>query len=169
MVSRIRRVVMGESADGGSVFTHVEDVAPRADMPLLYDVWGWDELPVLPQRDAAAYAGMSVLPADGGTRIMVLTLPVVEDDSWSGETQARYAVEGVNRDSDGAIPGFHSTDSIDIAIVMSGRIAAVGTGGTQEVLEPGDIYVQNGAPHAWRNVGDEEARLAAVVLGTRRA
>ena len=99
---------------------------------------------------------------------MVLTLPVVEDEDWSARTQAAYAVDGVNRDTGSGIPGFHTTDSIDIAIVLTGRIAVLGTGGLQEVLEPGDICIQNGAPHAWRNVGTEDAKLAAVVIATAR-
>lgn len=168
MVERIRRVVMGQDAHGRSQFSHVEDVAARPGMEVLHDVWGWDALPVLPITSADPYDGMSVLPDGiGSARVMVLTLPATADADWSQEEQENYLVDGLTPEV-GDIPGLHTTDSIDVGFVLCGRVEVLGSGGVSQVLEPGDVYIQNGAPHAWRNAGDVDAKLAAVVIGVQR-
>lgn len=111
-------------------------------------------------EQVASYPGHSVLPGVGGARIAVMTLPPSEQD-WE-TTLADLQRPGA------AIAGLHATNTVDIGVVLSGRVAVVGTDGVAEVLEPGDLHVQYGAPHAWRNAGTEPATLAAVMLGVAR-
>ncbi|KAK0269143.1 hypothetical protein LTR35_015052 [Friedmanniomyces endolithicus] len=52
-------------------------------------------------------------------------------------------------------PGFksdmHRTDSIDYSIVVSGTIENEVESGEVRVGKPGDVFVQRGTQHAWRN------------------
>jgi uncharacterized cupin superfamily protein len=61
----------------------------------------------------------------------------------------------------------HSTDSVDIGIVISGEICVV-QDDREVALRPGDFYIQNGAPHAWRNRSDKPCTIAFVLMSARR-
>lgn len=160
---------MSEGADGTSRFTHVEELTDtRPGMSDLHDVWGWDEVPRLPFRDDAPYPGLSLLPGGvGNCRVMMLTMPPPGTVVAAHEHEADYDVEGINL-AGGDIPGMHATDTIDIGFVLAGRIEVIADDGSSEVLEPGDVYVQNGAQHAWRNAGPGEARMGAVLISVSR-
>ena len=60
-------------------------------------------------------------------------------------------------------PGFHKTNSVDYAIVLSGEIYALMDEG-EVLLRAGDVLVQRGTNHAWSNRTDEPARLAFVLI-----
>ena len=59
--------------------------------------------------------------------------------------------------------GWHTTDTIDIDVVLSGRVGMELPGGVTVELEPGDSVVQRGTNHRWWAIGDEPARWAAVM------
>jgi hypothetical protein len=60
-------------------------------------------------------------------------------------------------------PGFHKTDTIDYAIVLSGEIWAMMDEG-ETLLKQGDVLVQRGTNHAWSNRTNEPAILAFVLI-----
>ena len=168
MSDRVRRVVMSDSPDGTSRFSHVEELSTRPGMSDLHDVWGWDEAPRLPFYGEEPYPGLSMLPGGvGNLRVMMLTMPPPGSATEAHRHEGDYAAEGVML-AEGGIPGMHSTDTIDIGFVISGRIEVIGNDGSSQVLEPGDVYVQNGAQHAWRNAGEGEARMGAVLISVPR-
>jgi hypothetical protein len=75
--------------------------------------------------------------------------------------------EGYRRDfSHSQHPGFHRTDSVDYAIVISGEIYALVDEG-ETLLRPGDVFVQRGTSHAWSNRGHEPAVLAVVLVDAK--
>src|SRR3546814_2690014 len=53
-------------------------------------------------------------------------------------------------------PGMHRTQSIDYDIVVEGRIWLELDDGTEVELHAGDVAVQQGNRHAWRNKRSEE-------------
>ena len=59
--------------------------------------------------------------------------------------------------------GWHATDTIDIDVVLSGRVGMELPGGVTVELEPGDSVVQRGTNHRWWAMGDEPARWGAVM------
>jgi quercetin dioxygenase-like cupin family protein len=65
--------------------------------------------------------------------------------------------------------GAHSSDTIDYAVVISGRLWLQMTDGTEVVLEQGDCVVQGGVRHTWRNRGDEPCQVAFIMIGAERA
>jgi quercetin dioxygenase-like cupin family protein len=63
----------------------------------------------------------------------------------------------------GARADFHATDTIDYITMLSGRmVLETETGET--TLEPGDLCVDRGILHAWRNDGAEEALYTVVTI-----
>jgi hypothetical protein len=55
----------------------------------------------------------------------------------------------------------HTTDSIDYVMVVSGEVTLDLDDGEQTVLRAGDVVIQNGTRHAWRNHGTEFGLPAA--------
>lgn len=68
--------------------------------------------------------------------------------------------------SAGARSAFHRTPHItDYFVVLAGQLTMVTEDGTVAILEPGDMLVQLGGWHQWRNDGDEPFVMAGVVVG----
>ena len=65
-------------------------------------------------------------------------------------------------------PGMHTTDTVDYGIVLSGSVMLELDDGRTEVLSAGDVVIQNGTRHAWRNPGDAPATVAFVLIGATR-
>ncbi|CCW20022.1 hypothetical protein EBBID32_43930 [Sphingobium indicum BiD32] len=53
--------------------------------------------------------------------------------------------------------------------MFAGEMTLIQGDGTEQTLKPGDVLVQNGAMHAWKNRGTEPCIICFVVLGTPRA
>lgn len=66
--------------------------------------------------------------------------------------------------SPGVAPRVHRTQSIDFAVVISGRIWMELDDGEEVVLNSGDVLVQRGTVHNWVNRGNEICRVAFVIL-----
>ncbi len=183
---RVRRVVTGEPTDRSSEFTHVEEVAPLINgLARIYSVWGFDAPPILPFHSHDPYADVSMFPPVAGVRVQVIVFPPpppsedahsrgqplgVETTAGNRELRKRLDVQGFERLGDpDAPPGMHRTNTIDIGVVISGRLGVTCTDGSEEVLEVGDVYVQNGAMHSWRGLDHERDNAAAfVILGAER-
>lgn len=58
-------------------------------------------------------------------------------------------------------PGMHATDTLDYGMLLSGRISLLTETGEAE-LAPGDLVVDRGIRHGWRNRGPEVARMLFV-------
>ena len=72
------------------------------------------------------------------------------------------AAQSPNRAA-GTHPGMHRTDTIDIGVVVSGHVRVEAEDGSSVTLRPGDVYVQNGAMHAWHEDPDDPALVVFVL------
>lgn len=81
-------------------------------------------------------------------------------------TNPRIVVTG-ERDGKSVVvsPGMHTSDTVDIDFVLSGEVHVELDDGAEVHLKAGDVQVQNGTRHAWRNRSDEPCVLA--VAGAR--
>jgi quercetin dioxygenase-like cupin family protein len=61
--------------------------------------------------------------------------------------------------------GWHTTATIDVDVILSGRMELSLPDVEPVVLEAGDVVIQRATHHRWRPVGDEPVRMAAVMLG----
>jgi quercetin dioxygenase-like cupin family protein len=64
--------------------------------------------------------------------------------------------------------GMHTSDGIDYVVVVSGEVTLDLDGGEQAVQRAGDVLVQNGAWHTWRNDGAEQCAIVGIAIGTDR-
>lgn len=140
----VRRIVTGHDAQGRAVVTHddrfaaVSNPAGTTHFTLL---WTTATTPV--DNDDSA---------DGRDRKVGLTLP--------GGSVIRIVDM-----APGIRSPMHRTNSLDYGIVLSGAIELELDDGAITRVEAGDIVIQRGTIHAWRNPSaDTDARLAFVLL-----
>ncbi len=65
---------------------------------------------------------------------------------------------------DSVNPALHRTDTIDLGVVLDGEVELVLPEGGSTRLVAGDVVVQRGTWHEWRNVGDRPVRFVSVML-----
>ena len=70
----------------------------------------------------------------------------------------------ISRFEPGVAPRVHRTDSIDYAILLSGRIDMELDDGEVVHLNAGDILVQRGTIHNWVNPGPEDCMIAFILI-----
>ncbi|KAH8690797.1 cupin domain-containing protein [Talaromyces proteolyticus] len=67
-------------------------------------------------------------------------------------------------------PGYsafmHRTISLDMGVVLSGEVYMVLDDGSETLMKQGDIAIQRGTIHAWKNVGTEPVRMLFVLIGS---
>jgi mannose-6-phosphate isomerase-like protein (cupin superfamily) len=66
-------------------------------------------------------------------------------------------------------PGMHTTDTVDLDLVISGEVWLELDDGHEVHLRAGDCVIQNGTRHAWHNHSSEPAVLFGALLGAERS
>ncbi|EWY93476.1 hypothetical protein FOYG_06663 [Fusarium oxysporum NRRL 32931] len=65
-------------------------------------------------------------------------------------------------------PGFpaimHRTASVDYGIIIEGEIDCILDNGATKTFRRGDIIIQRGTNHAWKNTGTEVCRICVTLL-----
>ena len=89
------------------------------------------------------------------------------DPARTAEEQA-FHLRGLAERFEAEDPGMHRTDSIDYDIVLDGEIWLELDDGAVKHLRQGDVVIQGGARHAWRNLSDKSATMAFVLIGGSR-
>jgi quercetin dioxygenase-like cupin family protein len=173
----IRRVVTGHDSAGRARVVCDDAVEPITSdlMPgcAAYRLWGRDERPTFPDDGAPRPAGAHFPPRDG-SRFMVNTIPPGEPAA-PADLDPAAAVEALERQMPGAMAamepggnGMHTTDSLDYVMVVAGEVTLELDDDERTVLRAGDVVVQNGTRHAWRNHGTEPCVIVGVAIGADR-
>lgn len=176
---KIRRIVTGHDAQGNAVFVSDAD-APRAvafkNIPghAVAQVWTTGANATVPHRDGDLTLERGpVVPAPGGTSLMLVVFPpdaVMANpvDPAAAGAELAAALPGLIERFELDNPGMHTTDSIDYGIVLDGEIWLELDNGAEKLVRTGDIVVQNGTRHAWRNKTDKPVTVAFVLIGAAR-
>jgi hypothetical protein len=154
----LRRVTTGVDALGRSVILG-DDIVAGDIRGLL--VFGADAPTTA--GDGAAPRIEGWWPPPGGVRVAIGTR--APDQPGEG---SRRAPGDPWPDIDD-VTGFHASNSVDILIMISGRIWLELDDGVEVALGAGDVLVQNGARHRWRNRSDEWPLMACVIFGAHPA
>lgn len=118
---------------------------------------------------SARRAVAGFFPPRGGHRFFLLTIhphrperaaPAVEE---LAEFNRLFPGLLAAHEADGS--GMHTSDTVDLGVVLSGRVVLELDDGASRVLETGDAFVQNGTRHRWQNPGPVPATLVVVMLG----
>ena len=137
--------------------------------------WATAPMPTLPlDGDEPAPPGKLITPPPGETRLMVVRFPPdtvmtgpAFDPIAAGAEQARH-LPGLAERFEAEHPGMHTTDTVDYDIVLDGEIWLELDDGAEAHLRQGDVVVQCGTRHAWRNKGTRAATMAFVLIGALR-
>lgn len=177
----VRRVVIATDRSGRSVVSS-DDASPRAHDFINTPGFGQALVWTTPPRPTLPFDGTdptstapSLVPDPGATSFIVLTFPpdaVYADSGFDGAAAAAEAAEhspGIAETLDPDNPGMHTTSTVDYNIVLDGEVWIELSDGAQVKLVAGDVVVQHGARHAWRNKSGRPATIAAILIGAQRA
>jgi mannose-6-phosphate isomerase-like protein (cupin superfamily) len=175
----IRRVVVANTngtsrvVEEGKPPRSAEFTAPEGLAQSL--IWRTEPVPSLDYDGTEpTTATRSVLPQPGGTSLIALTIPpdsAYADPSFDPVAAAAESAQhspGLAGLFESDNPGMHTTPTVDYDIVLEGELWLELTDGEVR-LTAGDVVVQHGTRHAWRNRSDKPATLLAVLIGARDA
>ena len=115
----------------------------------------------------------SVVPGPGGTSLHFATFPpgsVFADPSFDGEAaqeEALVRLRGLADYFEKEDPLMHKTNTVDYAVVYGGEMWLELDDGETLHLNRGDVVVQNGTRHAWRNKGNKPVTMLFFLNGAR--
>jgi mannose-6-phosphate isomerase-like protein (cupin superfamily) len=174
----VRRVVTGQDVNGKSVFVSDEEVEPITLQLVpglkFYWLWGADETPKLP-TDGRPLTQDRYFPLAGGFRWMICTLPPESVgpqhplDVQTLRNEVAEKLPGLLDVLEPDHPGMHTTDTVDLVVILSGQYTLELDDGAEVTLGPGDTVVQNGTRHAWHNRGDVPVVIAFGLIGAQRS
>jgi len=149
----VRRIVTGHDRDGKACIA-CDEVLKFKDMRQgnrSLSVWVTDSTPATDNNDLSIDGAGRQIPGLG------LVMP--------NGTNFRY--------SDIA-PGhgapMHRTTSVDYNIIISGEIVHITENGDERILKAGDVLIQRGTLHAWRNPSTTEwVRMLSVLVDAEPA
>ena len=175
----VRRVVTGHDAKGRSCFIS-DGPAPNvfqrsAGSTVVTELWKtWTTPADCTDETEPTSLPYRLPPPPGGTVLRIISYPPDSVRLASLEQERT----GAQHDSSGRAealdhgnprhPGFHKTNSVDYAIVLSGEIYALMDEG-ETLLRQGDVLIQRGSNHAWSNRTDAPAVIAFVPHRCKRA
>ena len=115
----------------------------------------------------------SVVPGPGGTSLHFVTFPpssVFADPSFDGEaarSEALVRLRGLADHFEEEDPAMHKTNTVDYAVVYEGEIWLELDDAKTIHLKRGDVVVQNGSRHAWRNRGTTPVTMLFFLNGAK--
>ena len=115
----------------------------------------------------------SVVPGSGGTSLHFVTFPpgsVFGDPSFdaaAAQEEALVRLRGLADHFEKEDPGMHKTNTVDYAVVYDGEMWLELDDGETLHLNRGDVVVQNGTRHAWRNKGTKAVTMLFFLNGAR--
>lgn len=161
-LSDVRLIIATRSEDGTGRF--VEGPPPaRLDLPGVVEaayLWELKGPPVLPRIIGEAPADRS-FPAPGGLKFALVCFPAKSAGRFD---LGSAGAEGAEH-QEGQAADMHRSDSVDLEVIVSGKVDIVLDSGETRTLGPGDCLVMAGAIHAWRNHYDEPCIYAAFIVG----
>jgi len=115
----------------------------------------------------------SVVPGPGGTSLHFVTFPPASaftDPSFDGEAardEALIRLRGLADHFEREDPAMHKTNTVDYAVVYDGEIWLELDNRETIHLRRGDVVVQNGTRHAWRNKGTKPVTMLFFLNGAK--
>src|SRR5580658_5528634 len=136
-------------------------------------VWVNPEIPDLRKEQKFDSYPDSVVPGPGGTSLHFVTFPpgsTFADPSFDGQAaqqEALVRLRGLADHFEKEDPAMHKTNTVDYSIVYEGEMWLEMDDGETVHLKRGDVVVQNGTRHAWRNKGAKPVTMLFFLNGAR--
>ncbi|MGB2663248.1 MAG: cupin domain-containing protein [Candidatus Acidiferrum sp.] len=136
-------------------------------------IWVNPATPDLSKEQRLAGYPDSVVPGPGGTSLHFVTFPpgsVFVDpsfDAQAAQEEALVRLPGLADHFEKEDPGMHKTNTVDYSVIHDGEIWLELDDGETLHLRRGDVVVQNGTRHAWRNKGTKPVTMLFFMNGAR--
>jgi mannose-6-phosphate isomerase-like protein (cupin superfamily) len=177
MARAIRRVVTGHDKSGKAVILSDGAVPivhsnPMRPGQLSYEVWKTSAMPIpLPADEPEPTGGKRQLhPVASGTVFRISEVPPESDairnltpEAARAAFAASNAEEASTWGRGGRHPLMHRTETVDYAVVLEGEITLLLDEG-EVMLKAGDVVIQRGTNHAWRNHTSKPTRMLYVLM-----
>jgi Cupin domain len=167
MATPARRVVTGHNDSGHSIFI-MDGPAPIAESGRhgshVTELWETDATPA--SNEGAADPTLHprrLPPPPNGSVFRIVEYAPDSMRRQADNTHASAARDAALYNPNARHFGFHRTNTVDYAIVLSGEIYALMDEG-ELLLKTGDTLIQRGTSHAWSNRSDTPARVAFVLI-----
>ena len=174
--STYRRIVTG-NVNGKSIVQSDEQLqayqfksVPNYEHTL---VWANPTIPDLCEEQRFDRYPDSVVPGPGGTSLHFVTFPpgsVFAEPSFDGaaaRSEALVRLRGLADHFEKEDPAMHKTNTVDYAVVYEGEIWLELDDTKPIHLKRGDVVVQNGTRHAWRNKGTTAVTMLFFLNGAK--
>ncbi|VVP36419.1 hypothetical protein PS838_04613 [Pseudomonas fluorescens] len=138
-------------------------------------LWTTPALPaLLEQSRDPTLDRASLIPSQGGTSIAMFDFPpdtVMQNpvDGVQAFNELSAALPGLIETFEPDNPGMHTTATIDYGIILDGELWLELDNGQSRLVRAGDVVIQNGTRHAWRNKSERIARALFVMIGVSPA
>jgi mannose-6-phosphate isomerase-like protein (cupin superfamily) len=178
MTGFIRRVVTGHDAWGKAVvisdgLTPTLKTNPLRPGHKSTEIWRTNAMPVpigTHEPDPTIDAPRTIHPALRGTVIRVAEwAPEPEEIRNLSPEQAREIFRAMGNEHastwgrGGRHPIMHRTQTVDYAVILEGELTLL-LDEEDVLLEAGDVVIQRGTNHGWRNLSDKPCRILFVLL-----
>ena len=175
---KVRRVVTGHNASGKAVFVSDGEVEPISVGLLpgveFHRIWGADT-PLQFPDEGSMPPHQTYFPPLGGFRFGYFTIPPGGSRPPSGgdldlpdaQNELETKLPGLSQYLESDTPGMHTTPTVDCDLIIAGEMTLELDDGATVTLTPGDVVIQNGTRHRWRNEGTVPATLAYFICGAR--
>lgn len=171
----VRRLVTGVDGNGKAIFLSDDkvEVTGFSNAPTgagIAKVWGSNTQPTVP-RTEASFDYDTMFPPPPGFRYEVWR--AMPDSARSAtpldpEVMAQEMDEkfpGLREHFEQSGSGTHTTQSVDIGVILDGEIWLGLDDGDERLLRAGDIYIQNGTRHTWYNRSEQICTIAVILIG----
>ena len=168
-----KKYVFDVIADGSSEITIEQDITKIPSIVpglMAVDLWSNAETPADLNRpgDPTKGAGFMHEPPEGGAIVRILDFEPEAKRTVANVQETHRAIGSAHIPSAEYLskakhPSMHKTDTLNYFVLLTGRLWALSEG-KDVLMEPGDVLIQKGAMHGWRNDGNELARLFAVLI-----
>ncbi|PYH94497.1 hypothetical protein BO71DRAFT_398851 [Aspergillus ellipticus CBS 707.79] len=159
----VRRVVTGHTPQGKAIFSHDDQlqlVNPR---------------PIPADTDPNTIAGFSLIHRTHGYPVDLQG----PESELSNENLARAKMASGDIISEivDIPPGegqrgaayLHRNHSLEYGVILKGSVQLILDDGVEKTLSEGDVFVQRGTMHGWKNVTDQYCRFMAVIIPSNPA
>jgi hypothetical protein len=134
-------------------------------------IWVNPTTPDLSKEQRFDHYPDTVVPGPGGTSLHFVTFPpgaVFADPAFDGaaaQEEALARLRGLADHFEKEDPGMHKTNTVDYSVVYDGEIWLELDDNETRHLKRGDVVVQNGTRHAWRNKGTKPVTMLFFLNG----
>lgn len=170
----LRRIVTGED-DAGRSRIHIDDEPAKllaVGEAGLAEIWTAALTPdrLLDAVDRLAKQDIRLEPDKGAVKVRWFAVAPENDGRTPEEKEALAAgafsaIGAAHARIDTARhPAMHKTDTLDVIVLVQGKVDLILDDGDPTPLKPGDVVIQRATNHAWVNHGEEAALLVAVLI-----